>query len=286
MKYKCVQLELDLFPLSGLIIDDALSPDLATWALTHLQSKQARIVYSIIHPDTIEARLSDLSHRDTWNLGEFREINVNKKRMKTFRANSTCKCCGTQGNVYVIEQNVNDATNSKYLNLYSVTAQGAIEMTVDHKLCVSLGGNDLQTNRDAMCRTCNQKKANEMSRAEIVYVLAHLKDHVKSWVNHDFIRAILNLHLLSLTHQASTQRQIKAACGKHLHMLRKQPKDHQWAGATSILVKMADTLTTAPIPSAPEPIVVPSSWFNKVVNHITSRLRKSLGVASSTSDQV
>lgn len=279
MRRKPVQLDLDLFPLSGIVVDEALDEDIVERALTHLQAKPSIIVYSIVHPDTIAVRMADLGKRDTWDLGDFTEINVNKKRMKTFRNSGHCECCGIEGNVYVIEQNVNDPTHAKYLNLYSVTEAGADEMTVDHKLCVSLGGSDVQANRNTMCRQCNQEKADTMTRDEIVYVLANLKRHVKSWVDPEYVRTLLSLHLLAFERNVSTRRQIKAACSRQMDVLRHQPKHlHSWDKPKAELKKLLLSLTTKPTPKAPDPVVVPSSWFGAVVNKVATSMRRVFGV--------
>lgn len=84
-------------------------------------------------------------------------IRVNKSRFLCFKRSRKCVVCGIEGNIIVLENNI----NNYYYTLYHKGAIGNyILMTIDHKIPKSLGGKDKQSNLATMCENCNILKGN------------------------------------------------------------------------------------------------------------------------------
>lgn len=265
MNHTYVQLE--LFTIPGIVVDEAFGEDQTSMLMKHLQDRRTRITHMIIHPSTMAKHIPNLADRTTWDAATLNDVNVNKKRMKTFNRNMTCSCCGREGNVYVIEEDTNSTLNKKYLNLYHVSDEVIVEMTVDHTLPQSFGGADTQINRETMCFTCNQDKANVMSQLEIETVLKNVKKYVKEWVNVEYITTLLKLHLLlNDTTDPDKRRLIKGLVNRFLATLQPSTTPAKYKSRMKQLTSHYNILTKPMV--APAPVVVKSSWFDNIVTYI------------------
>ncbi len=263
--------QLELFSIPALTIDEKFGEEMISTILKHFQDRKSLITHSVIHPDTLSKHIPDMQDRRTWQFS-VPDVNVNRKRMKTFSRNQACSCCGLVGNVYVIEEAVNDAHNRKYLNLYHVSENKVVEMTVDHTLPQSLAGADTHHNRETMCFKCNQGKANIMGRSEIEKVLKNVKRYAKEWANVEYLTALLKLHLLMLDQtNPAASRQLKGALNKYVYVVHPGTKAKTYERMYKQLTDHIDTLVTV---NAPEPVVVKSSWFDNIVMYVRKLVGK------------
>ena len=265
MNHTYVQLELFSFP--GIVIDEAFGEEMTPMLLKHLRDRNKRITHVIIHPDTLSQYIPDLTDRSTWNADAFDGVNVNKKRMRTFNRSRVCSCCGREGNVYVIEEDTNCELNRKYLNLYHMSDEVLVEMTVDHTLPQSFGGADTQANRETMCFVCNQDKANVMSGAEIETVLKNVKKYAKSWVNTKYLTVLLQMHLLMVnTTDPDKRRLIKGLVNRFLSTVQPNTSPGKYGSRLKQLTSHYESLTRPLV--APAPVVVKTSWFDNIVTYV------------------
>lgn len=264
-------IQLELFSIPALVIDEAFGLEMTATILKHFQDRKSLITHAVIHPDTLSKHIPNMQDHRTWHFS-VPDVNINRKRMKTFSRSKACSCCGLVGNVYVIEEAVNDVHGRKYLNLYHVSEHKVVEMTVDHTLPQSLAGADTQHNRETMCFKCNQKKANVMGRKEIEKVLHNVKRYTKEWANVEYLTALLKLHLLMLDQtNPNTSRQLKGALNKYVYVMQPGTKAKTYEKMYKQLTEHIDSLTEQ---SAPEPVVVKSSWFDNIVLYVRKLLGK------------
>ena len=269
MNHTYVQLE--LFNIPGIVIDEAFGAEMTPMLMKHLQDRTKRITHAVIHPSTLSLHIPDLSNRASWNADVLGDVNVNKKRMKTFNRSMTCACCGREGNVFVVEEDVNSPQTKKYLNLYHVSDEVIVEMTVDHTLPQSFGGADVQPNRETMCFVCNQDKANVMSFAEIETVLKNVKKYVKAWANVEYVTVLLKMHLLlNEATDPDKRRLIKGLLNRFLSTVQPATSPGKYGSRLKQLKAHYESLTRPLV--APAPVVVKSSWFDNIVAYIQTML--------------
>ena len=104
-------------------------------------------------------------------------VNTKSARLQTFMRSTTCACCGLQGSFFAKEKhrfaNQPGQQTSPHLNLYAVKDGNEVMMTSDHIIPKANGGALVsKRNRQTLCYTCNQLKAdrnvsNEELREEI-----------------------------------------------------------------------------------------------------------------------
>lgn len=271
MNHTYVQLELFAYP--SIIIDEKFGEESTDILMKHLRDRNKRITHMVIHPSTLSHHIPNLADRSTWNADALNGVNVNKKRMRTFNRSTTCTCCGRTGNVYVVEEDVNSSQNSKYLNLYHVSDDVIVEMTVDHTLPQSFGGADTQVNRETMCFTCNQDKANVMSHSEIETVLKNVKRYVKDWANVEYVTALLKMHLLMTeSTDPDKRRLIKGLVNRFLSTVQPSTSPAKYKSRLKQLTDHYESLTRPCV--APAPVVVKTSWFDNIVTYVRKLVGK------------
>lgn len=170
----------------------------------------------------------------------------------------------------MIEEDVNNPMGGKYLNLYHVTADAVIEMTVDHTLPKSFGGADSHFNRETMCFVCNQEKANTLTVEEIKRILPNVKKHIKEWANEEYMIALLNLQMWLLeTKKPAESRRAKALMNKYISYSQPGTKAQTYKRALKEIANIIyGPMNPAAVTPAPEHVVVKSSWFDNIVNYI------------------
>lgn len=269
------QLSLDLvFPLPAVIIDEALTSDVVAKMTSYIETKKPRLIlHALVHPSTMTKTMPDIQNRETWDPAILKDVAVNKRRMKTLLRQSKCVCCGRESNVFVVEE-VTNCSNPKYLNLYSVNEHNVMEMTVDHILVQSLGGNDTQTNRVTMCFDCNQKKANTMSAAEIDLVLSNVRKYTKEHLPVPFMVAVLTLMKLSLNMKGNDRRQVDAMIKRASSIMHMNTKKATFDRHTKDIQTKIASLTQPKPPVAPVPVVVKSGWLYTIMNKLIGLTRK------------
>ena len=129
---------------------------------------------------------------ESWTFFNNVYANVTPARLRTFKRNPTCVCCGRVGNVFLVERHVNDHSTQN-LNLYAMNNHNLHLMTVDHILPDSLGGRYAVSNFQTMCRTCNSDKQNMMSVDDIQTVLSDVEKYAKSWVDKRLLTMLLQV---------------------------------------------------------------------------------------------
>ena len=89
------------------------------------------------------------------------------EKINTFIKNKKCICCGTEANEVRIESGTgtHHLFSNPHINVYGIspnTNYGTFveQMTVDHSILKSLGGKNLSSNYNTMCKKCNQIRGN------------------------------------------------------------------------------------------------------------------------------
>lgn len=192
--------QLDLFSaIHFMAVDQLIDPALLTLVEPMLTQAKTMQRFGILHPDTVFAHFND---GNTPTSGQYQQwtmcgvtATVTPKRLRSFKDSMTCVCCGRVGNLFLVEKHENDR-QYQYLNLYSAGTGGLVLMTVDHILPDSMGGRYDPDNFQPMCRPCNQAKQHMMSPDEVARVRADPKRYAKSWVDPDYLNALLDLQML------------------------------------------------------------------------------------------
>lgn len=87
-------------------------------------------------------------------------LNLTSQRLKLFRGNRTCVCCGIEGTFLKLEQHL--PQDVPHFNLYASTElYGDMMLTKDHIIPKSAGGLCIMSNYQTMCARCNAIKDNQ-----------------------------------------------------------------------------------------------------------------------------
>jgi hypothetical protein len=95
-------------------------------------------------------------------------VNMKSARMVCFTRNVRCVCCGTLGEVFLLELPSKSKQMIPHFNMYGMRKGEWVQMTKDHVVPRSKGGRDNQENLVTMCCKCNEEKADrELTPAEM-----------------------------------------------------------------------------------------------------------------------
>lgn len=193
-----VPVQLELFNAMNYIAVDTAIEHLREVAEPHILQATTMQRYGMVAPETVFSRLvgsgSTTGQYQNWNLCGV-DAQVTPKRLRTFKDQLSCVCCGREGNVFLVERHRND-NSTQYLNLYSISASGMVLMTVDHILPDSMGGRYDSANFQTMCRLCNQAKQNMMSEDEVALVRSNPSKYCKAWMPHGYLNILLDLQVM------------------------------------------------------------------------------------------
>jgi hypothetical protein len=163
---------------------------------------------------------------ENWTFLDGISANVTPIRLRTFKNNLKCVCCGREGNVFLIERHVNQPPE-RYINLYSAHNGSLTLMTVDHILCNSLGGKYAASNFQTMCAPCNQSKSNSMSLVDIQKIMDNVDQYAKFWVNRELLFAILRTQLMYQRTNGKDHQDFRALFDKYRLTIRPTVPQHQ-----------------------------------------------------------
>lgn len=94
------------------------------------------------------------------------KFNYFPEKIATFIKNSTCICCGMKAQEARLEEGKGEHAifGKMHLNVWgkvdTIWGEFWDLMTVDHDILKSLGGPDVESNFNTMCRKCNQLRGN------------------------------------------------------------------------------------------------------------------------------
>jgi len=112
-------------------------------------------------PDEVLSLVPDFGKRvvrKTFTLEDGRSFNVkmNSKRLRLFKKNQRCVCCGLEGAIIVLER---QGDETPHLNMYGIDDDdNLILMTKDHIVPASRQGSNALDNLQTMCAVCNGLK--------------------------------------------------------------------------------------------------------------------------------
>jgi 5-methylcytosine-specific restriction endonuclease McrA len=86
-------------------------------------------------------------------------VNLDSDRLTLFAENSTCVCCGIQGEFYAIEYHTKAEMYKPHLNLYAIVEGRELLLTKDHIIPLFKGGKNEIANYQTMCQECNMIKS-------------------------------------------------------------------------------------------------------------------------------
>jgi len=132
--------------------------------------------------------------------------NQRRQRMLTFQANCKCIKCGIEADICIVERVRTELEGARHHNLYAITANGLVLMTVDHYVPDSCGGRYHFDNFQTMCTDCNNGKSNYMSLEEIAEARANKAKYKKEWWNDELFDLVLYIQEQAATAQRADQR--------------------------------------------------------------------------------
>lgn len=260
--------QLQLFSKMHFAAIDPKIEQLADEVAPRLNRTTSMTYYAVLHPETVFERLDDIqpdtAQYEKWSLCGV-TAQVTPKRIRSFRGNLKCVCCGREGNMFLVERHKNDIGGCQYLNLYHASQSGLALMTVDHILPDSLGGKYSQDNFQTMCRSCNSAKGNLMSIPEIEKVRANIALYAKSWVVHEFLDLLLSLQLHINKAEENTKEQ--SDLRKIFDQYRRRIKYNTKPGAANAAVlelRQAIDRHFSPRPVIAAHVVKPHSWLHEI----------------------
>lgn len=269
MAKKNQPIQLELFSSIHFMAVDPLVEPLSLELEPHITGATTMLRYGMFDPSTVFARLvasgDTGGHYQMWDLAGV-DAMVTPKRLRSFQSNLTCVGCGRVGNVFLVERHKNDR-QMQYLNLYCADKSGLMLMTVDHILPDSMGGKYSPQNFQTMCRDCNQKKSNRMSLAEINLVRANIDHYTKTWIDRDFVHALLDVQELIIAAQGTEQhKKLIAVFDRHRKRVKHGMKPVEVARIVSNIrhdVEQVLIGNAAPVPVVtPVPVpVVSEPWY-------------------------
>jgi 5-methylcytosine-specific restriction endonuclease McrA len=86
-------------------------------------------------------------------------VKTNSLRLKVFKANRICVCCGIVGEIFLLQNHLNECP---HFNFYALKSGEYILLTQDHIIPQSLGGENTFCNLQTMCSVCNMIKADSL----------------------------------------------------------------------------------------------------------------------------
>lgn len=272
-KKKRDEVQLALFePFTFIHVDksfDAASTQLIEKAINF--SAQDCVRSGAYHPSTIFTHFAvpkpTSGRYDTWTLGN-NILTVTPKRLRAFQSNMKCVSCGCEGTLFLAERHVNDNCG-QYLNLYALSSGGQlILMTVDHILPDSMGGLYHPTNFQTMCRPCNMRKGNDMTTEDVENVLKDIGNYAKTWVDHGFLRELLQLQLLVAKEadrfKYQQLKQILDRNRKHLSHATKRAKYQQLTSSMKAAIAKIYEVPPPPPSKLSQGIKCVVGWFRSV----------------------
>lgn len=100
-------------------------------------------------------------------------------RLHMFKSGQiSCVKCGISGDHFHIERHKNDNVMPFSINLYATVNCTEILMTLDHILPKSKGGSNHTSNAQCMCVKCNNKKGDNLTLSEILYIASDKHAHL------------------------------------------------------------------------------------------------------------
>lgn len=92
----------------------------------------------------------------TMDDGKSFSVKINSKRLRLFKKNPCCVCCGIEGTIIALER---QGAETPHLNMYAANeSDQLILMTKDHILPSSREGSNALDNLQTMCSVCNGLK--------------------------------------------------------------------------------------------------------------------------------
>lgn len=102
--------------------------------------------------------VSNSSNRVTFHCGETTyNLKLNSNRLRLFKENQTCICCGIKGEFFLLEKF--HEKDNPHFNLYSADNNKITLMTRDHIVPKSCNGSDALSNLQVLCSSCNALKS-------------------------------------------------------------------------------------------------------------------------------
>lgn len=125
--------------------------------IDNLKPRRQKKIIGSFEPDDVFPFITNDEQRREYFVGdECFNVRMNSQRYFIFKACPSCVSCGVVGNKFILEQNPND--KSPHFNFYAVQ-DGSMElMTKDHIHPRSHGGENVHSNYQTMCSTCNNLK--------------------------------------------------------------------------------------------------------------------------------
>ena len=110
-------------------------------------------------------------------------VKISSKRLRLFKKNLKCVCCGIEGTVFVLEKHGDE---TPHLNLYAVDDNNQlILMTKDHIMPSSRDGSDNLSNLQTMCSVCNHLKGDfPITNEELKKVIIKYMSLIKGGMKH------------------------------------------------------------------------------------------------------
>lgn len=104
-------------------------------------------------------------------------VKIGTLKLQTFKRDAQCVCCGKRGNVFRLEtfqKQPLDKIQWAHFNLYHITQNNEILMSMDHIIPLSKKGPHRLFNTQTMCITCNRDKCNKIE-------LRYFSPKLKTW---------------------------------------------------------------------------------------------------------
>lgn len=144
-----------------------------------LKEKAEKVRLGEFRPEEVLPYLAkDDTRRDYTIDGKTYSVRMNSHRYFIFRENMACVACGIKGEIMLLEQHPHD--KNPHFNLYAIDGNKLILMTKDHIHPKAYGGEDIHSNYQTMCITCNNLKGSANMTLDGIAALRTLYDENKS----------------------------------------------------------------------------------------------------------
>ena len=142
------------------------------------QSTQKKIILGIFQPQEVLPYLNQGGKKQEFSFGGKNYfVKMNSHRYFVFKTNRKCVSCGLEGNKFLLETHRKD--QSPHFNLYGDYEGELILFTKDHIHAKSLGGEDVHSNYQTMCATCNNLKSNAVLSIDGIKELRQFHDRLR-----------------------------------------------------------------------------------------------------------